>query len=69
MRIVYKIVEYLEGCNRYLFSPDIDSHNKCKAVLTPLLSISECWRVAALDSTCDNCQLDFNTEREAIEIA
>ncbi|KAJ2038825.1 hypothetical protein H4S03_002084 [Coemansia sp. S3946] len=56
MLIVYKTVEYLEGCSKYSIGLDMDKHNKSKAVLTPLLSVSERWRRAALESICDNCQ-------------
>ncbi|KAJ2035683.1 hypothetical protein GGI08_008735, partial [Coemansia sp. S2] len=68
MLIVYKTVEYLEGCSKYSIGLDMDKHNKSKAVLTPLLSVSERWRRAALESICDNCALDFDHSHEARKI-
>ncbi|KAJ2044972.1 hypothetical protein GGI08_006948 [Coemansia sp. S2] len=68
MLIVYKTVEYLECRSKYSIGLDMDKHNKSKAVLTPLLSVSECWRRAALESICDNCALDFDHSHEARKI-
>ncbi|KAJ2462145.1 hypothetical protein GGI03_004662 [Coemansia sp. RSA 2337] len=68
MLIVYKTVEYLEGRSKYSIGLDMNKHNKSKAVLTPLLSVSECWRRAALESICDNCALDFDHSHEARKI-
>ncbi|KAJ2430687.1 hypothetical protein GGF41_000882, partial [Coemansia sp. RSA 2531] len=68
MLIVYKTVEYLECRSKYSIGLDMDKHNKSKAVLTPLLSVSERWRRAALESICDNCALDFDHSHEAREI-
>ncbi|KAJ2030294.1 hypothetical protein IWW57_001257 [Coemansia sp. S610] len=66
--IVRKVVEYLEGRSGTSFNPDIDAHNKAKAVIAPLLFVGERWRVAALESICDNCQLTFNHSRQAVEV-
>ncbi|KAJ2892665.1 hypothetical protein IWW38_003130, partial [Coemansia aciculifera] len=41
MLLVHKIVEYIEGRPRMFFATDMDKHNKQKAVLTPLLAVSE----------------------------
>ncbi|KAJ2875580.1 hypothetical protein GGH93_001454 [Coemansia aciculifera] len=68
MFIVYKVIEYLEGRRRTSFNTDIDEHNETKSVLTPLLSVSEHWRMAALDSICDNCKFDFDAKRESVEV-
>ncbi|KAJ2414202.1 hypothetical protein GGF41_005826, partial [Coemansia sp. RSA 2531] len=68
MLIVYKVIEYLEGRRRTAFNPDIDEHNKTKAVLTPLLSVSERWRMAVLDSICDNCKFDFDASCNSVEV-
>ncbi|KAJ2627452.1 hypothetical protein GGF44_004723, partial [Coemansia sp. RSA 1694] len=68
MLIVRKVVEYLEERPRASFDTDIDKHNKKKAVLTPLLSASECWRMAALESICDNCRLTFNYASKSFEV-
>ncbi|KAJ2864119.1 hypothetical protein GGH94_003153 [Coemansia aciculifera] len=68
MFIVYKVIEYLEGRRRTSFNADIDEHNETKSVLTPLLSVSEHWRMAALDSICDNCKFDFDAKRESVEV-
>ncbi|KAJ2813492.1 hypothetical protein H4S07_000644 [Coemansia furcata] len=68
MLLVYKIVEYLEGRSKCSFDLDIDKHNRLKAVLIPLLSVSECWRKAALESICDNCAFDFDHPRETREM-
>ncbi|KAJ2442101.1 hypothetical protein GGF42_007072, partial [Coemansia sp. RSA 2424] len=68
MLIVHKIVEYLEGRPRASFDADIDKHNEKKAVLTPLLSVSECWRMAALESICDNCSPTFNYASKSFEV-
>ncbi|KAJ2837741.1 hypothetical protein FBU31_001081 [Coemansia sp. 'formosensis'] len=69
MVVVCKVVEYLEGRRRNSFNPDIDEHNKTKSILTPLLFVSERWRIAALDSICDNCKFDFDTSRESVEVS
>ncbi|KAJ2908767.1 hypothetical protein GGI21_002556, partial [Coemansia aciculifera] len=68
MLLVHKIVEYIEGRPRMFFATDMDKHNKQKAVLTPLLAVSERWRSAALDSICDNCLLDYDHSRLAVEV-
>ncbi|KAJ2104549.1 hypothetical protein GGI09_000052 [Coemansia sp. S100] len=68
MLIVYKVIEYLEGRRRTAFNSDIDEHNKTKAVLTPLLRVSERWRMAALDSICDNCKFDFDASCNSVEV-
>ncbi|KAJ2884087.1 hypothetical protein H4R27_002348 [Coemansia aciculifera] len=68
MLIVHKVVEYLEGRARNSIIPNLNEHNKNKAVLTPLLSVSESWRMAALVSICDNCTLDFEYSRSAVEV-
>ncbi|KAJ2811428.1 hypothetical protein H4S07_002068 [Coemansia furcata] len=69
MVVVCKVVEYLEGRRRNSFNPDIDEHNKTKSILTPLLFVSERWRIAALDSICDNCKFDFDASRESVEVS
>ncbi|KAJ1919516.1 hypothetical protein LPJ71_001527, partial [Coemansia sp. S17] len=51
---------YLEERPRDYFGLAISEHNRKKAVLTPLLLVSECWRTAALVSICDNCELTFD---------
>ncbi|KAJ2423031.1 hypothetical protein GGF41_003286 [Coemansia sp. RSA 2531] len=66
--IVYKIVEYLEGRPKYFLGLDIDKHNKLKTALVPLLLVSERWRIAALESICDNCALDFDDSYDDIKI-
>ncbi|KAJ2075765.1 hypothetical protein GGH13_000386 [Coemansia sp. S155-1] len=68
MLIVYKTVEYLKGRSKYSIGLNMDKHNKSKAVLTPLLSVSECWRRAVLESICDNCALNFDHSHEARKI-
>ncbi|KAJ2442706.1 hypothetical protein GGF42_006867 [Coemansia sp. RSA 2424] len=68
MLVVHKVVEYLEGKPRNSFGTDMAEHNNRKAVLVPLLSVSERWRMAALESICDNCTLDFEYDRKAVEI-
>ncbi|KAJ2029312.1 hypothetical protein H4S03_007467, partial [Coemansia sp. S3946] len=60
LAIVKKVVEYLEERPRDYFGLAINEHNRKKAVLTPLLLVSECWRTAALVSICDNCELTFD---------
>ncbi|KAJ2449410.1 hypothetical protein GGF42_004780 [Coemansia sp. RSA 2424] len=68
MLVVHKVIEYLEGKSRNSFGTDMAEHNNKKAVLVPLLSVSERWRMAALDSICDNCTLDFEYDRKAVEV-
>ncbi|KAJ2467774.1 hypothetical protein GGI03_001380 [Coemansia sp. RSA 2337] len=68
MLTMHKTVEYLKGRSKYSIGLNMDKHNKSKAVLTPLLSVSERWRRAALESICDNCALDFDHSHEAREI-
>ncbi|KAJ2058673.1 hypothetical protein GGI17_004900 [Coemansia sp. S146] len=68
MLLVRKVVEYLEGRSRTLFDIDISKHNEKKAVLTPLLLVSERWRTAALESICDNCRLTFNYSSRAVKV-
>ncbi|KAJ1650074.1 hypothetical protein GGF38_005928, partial [Coemansia sp. RSA 25] len=48
MLIVRKVVEYLEGRSRNSFDLVFDKHNQNKAILIPLLLVSERWRMAAL---------------------
>ncbi|KAJ2239922.1 hypothetical protein GGI13_007849, partial [Coemansia sp. RSA 455] len=69
MLIVRKVVEYLEGCSSTSFDIDINKHNEKKAVLAPLLMVSEGWRTAALESICDNCTLAFNYPSREIKVA
>ncbi|KAJ2067927.1 hypothetical protein GGH13_005113 [Coemansia sp. S155-1] len=59
MLIVEMIVEYLEGCHRNQLFLGTKEHRQNKSALTPLLSVSECWRAAALISICDQCELTF----------
>ncbi|KAJ2050248.1 hypothetical protein GGI08_005540 [Coemansia sp. S2] len=68
MLVVYKVVEYLEGRSRNSFEFSATEHNKRKVILTPLLLVSERWRTAALESICDNCELDFIHSRRAFEV-
>ncbi|KAJ2243855.1 hypothetical protein GGI13_006447 [Coemansia sp. RSA 455] len=68
MLIVHKVVEYLEGRRKNFVTPDIAEHNKKKAVLVPLLLVSERWRSAALESICDNCEISFDFTRRAVEV-
>ncbi|KAJ1910672.1 hypothetical protein LPJ71_003129 [Coemansia sp. S17] len=68
MLIVHKVVEYLEGRARSSPIASLSGHNNNKAVLTPLLPVSESWRRAALISICDNCTLDFDYSRSAVEV-
>ncbi|KAJ2058663.1 hypothetical protein GGI17_004890 [Coemansia sp. S146] len=68
MLVVYKVIEYLEGRTRTSFSLDMVDHNEAKRVLTPLLSVGERWRTAALESICDNCELTFSHSRRAVEV-
>ncbi|KAJ2880992.1 hypothetical protein H4R27_004380 [Coemansia aciculifera] len=65
--VVRKVVEYLEERPRDYFDLAINEHNRKKAVLTPLLLVSECWRTVALVSICDNCELTFDRSRKALE--
>ncbi|KAJ1916843.1 hypothetical protein LPJ71_001897 [Coemansia sp. S17] len=59
MLIVEMIVEYLEGRHRNQLFLGTKEHRQNKSALTPLLSVSECWRAAALISICDQCELTF----------
>ncbi|KAJ2097984.1 hypothetical protein GGI09_003547 [Coemansia sp. S100] len=68
MLIVRKVIEYLEGRSRTSFDIDINKHNEKKAVLAPLLMVSEGWRTAALESICDNCTIAFNYSSRAIKV-
>ncbi|KAJ2742976.1 hypothetical protein GGI20_004082 [Coemansia sp. BCRC 34301] len=63
---VHKVAKYLEGRSRNSFGASIGEHNNKKAILTPLLSVSERWRSAALESICDNCELTFDYKRRAV---
>ncbi|KAJ2349690.1 hypothetical protein GGH91_000652 [Coemansia sp. RSA 2671] len=67
--MVYKVVEYLEGRPKHSLGVDMDKHNKQKAVLAPLLLVSERWRSAALESLCDNCALDLDHSHESRKVA
>ncbi|KAJ2866565.1 hypothetical protein GGH94_001457 [Coemansia aciculifera] len=69
MLVVHKVVEYLEGRSRTSFSLDIDAHNKGKAILTPLLSVSEHWCAVALASICDNCLVGFDYASKGIDVS
>ncbi|KAJ2883629.1 hypothetical protein H4R27_002634 [Coemansia aciculifera] len=68
MPIVYEVVEYLEGYYKYSFNIHTSRHIASKAILAPLLSVSERWRKAALESICDSCVLDFNHSCETREV-
>ncbi|KAJ2455384.1 hypothetical protein GGF42_003440, partial [Coemansia sp. RSA 2424] len=65
--LVEKIIKYLLECPRD--SADyIDEHNKRKAALTPLLSISQLWCEAVLVSFCDKCSVNFNATSGKFEV-
>ncbi|KAJ2833208.1 hypothetical protein FBU31_001944 [Coemansia sp. 'formosensis'] len=68
MLIARKVVAYLECRPKVSFDYDADKYNKNKAVLVPLVSVSERWRTAALESICDNCKIDFDHYRRAVEV-
>ncbi|KAJ2883630.1 hypothetical protein H4R27_002635 [Coemansia aciculifera] len=68
MLVVYKVIKYLEGRAKTSFSLDMVDHNEAKRVLTPLLSVGDHWRTAALESICDNCELTFSHSRRAVEV-
>ncbi|KAJ2686705.1 hypothetical protein IWW39_003453 [Coemansia spiralis] len=68
MLIVYKVVEYLEGCPRKLHGSTSDEFKKKSDTLAPLLMVSERWCAAALASICSVCTLSFSHSREAIEV-
>ncbi|KAJ2404601.1 hypothetical protein GGF41_007189, partial [Coemansia sp. RSA 2531] len=67
MLIVELVVEYLEERTRASLDGSIERHNSNKLVLTPLLWVSESWRLAALSSICDNCSLVFNNSAKGYE--
>ncbi|KAJ2450549.1 hypothetical protein GGF42_004461, partial [Coemansia sp. RSA 2424] len=65
--LVEQIIKYLLECPRD--SADyIDEHNKRKATLTPLLSISQLWCEAVLVSICDRCSVNFNATSGKFEV-
>ncbi|KAJ2831537.1 hypothetical protein FBU31_002254 [Coemansia sp. 'formosensis'] len=68
MPIVEMVVEYLEERARNSLHGAIDIHNQKKIVITPLLLVSERWRMAALTSICDNCSLIFNNSTKGYEV-
>ncbi|KAJ2015652.1 hypothetical protein GGI14_004147 [Coemansia sp. S680] len=68
MLIVELVVEYLEERTRTSLDGSIERHNSNKLVLTPLLWVSESWRLAALSSICDNCSLVFNYSAKGYEV-
>ncbi|KAJ1900346.1 hypothetical protein LPJ71_005824 [Coemansia sp. S17] len=68
MLLIYKVVEYLEGRSKHKLDLDVNTHNKLKVALVPLLSVSEHWRRAALESICDTCTLDFDQPYETRKI-
>ncbi|KAJ2862036.1 hypothetical protein GGH94_004515 [Coemansia aciculifera] len=68
MLIVEMVVEYLEERTRTSLDGSIDRHNSKKLILTPLLWVSESWRVAALSSICDNCSLVFNNSAKGYDV-
>ncbi|KAJ2459760.1 hypothetical protein GGF42_001273 [Coemansia sp. RSA 2424] len=61
MLVMENTIEYLLGRPKKSFDVnDIDTHNKKRAILTPLLYVCQSWREAALAFICDNCLLSFN---------
>ncbi|KAJ2755158.1 hypothetical protein GGI19_001868 [Coemansia pectinata] len=66
--IVEMVVEYLEGRPRSELNQDMTEHQNSKAILTPLLSVSECWRAAALSSICDHCELTFDHRHQVAKV-
>ncbi|KAJ2860600.1 hypothetical protein GGH94_005406 [Coemansia aciculifera] len=62
------VVEYLEGRPRSELNQDTTEHQHSKAILTPLLSVSECWRAAALSSICDHCELTFDHRHQVTKV-
>ncbi|KAJ2401128.1 hypothetical protein GGI10_006099, partial [Coemansia sp. RSA 2530] len=65
--VVEMIIEYLQGRPRNTLDPDNKKHNQKKIVLRPLLDVRLLWRVAVLNSICDNCELSYSHRRKAIE--
>ncbi|KAJ2041704.1 hypothetical protein H4S03_000190 [Coemansia sp. S3946] len=53
---------------RNSFDDDIKMYGKEKVFLTPLLSVSELWREAALASICDSCRIGYNGALKAVEL-
>ncbi|KAJ2062734.1 hypothetical protein GGI17_002241 [Coemansia sp. S146] len=68
MLTVEMVVEYLVGRSRNQLNLGATEHKQNKAILTPLLSVSECWRAAALFSICDHCELTFNHRHEVAKV-
>ncbi|KAJ1998885.1 hypothetical protein GGI04_004807, partial [Coemansia thaxteri] len=66
--IMNMVVEYLQGHSRGSFKPGTKDHAASKAALAPLMLVSERWRLAALESICDSCTLNFDYSRRAVEV-
>ncbi|KAJ1916705.1 hypothetical protein LPJ71_001916 [Coemansia sp. S17] len=69
MPIVYKVVEYLDGRSRPRSDFKANSRGDFKHLLLPLLSVSERWRKAALESLYDFCHLNFNQSHKIPVVA
>ncbi|KAJ2254136.1 hypothetical protein GGI13_002324 [Coemansia sp. RSA 455] len=67
--LVYKIVEYLDCRSKYLFNSNGDTSIISRFDLFPLLSVSERWRKAALESLYDFCHLNFNQSHKIPVVA
>ncbi|KAJ2048564.1 hypothetical protein H4S04_003757 [Coemansia sp. S16] len=68
MLVMEKIIEYILERPRNSFDDDIKMYGKEKVFLTPLLSVSELWREAALASICDSCRIGYNGALKAVEL-
>ncbi|KAJ1893351.1 hypothetical protein GGI16_005463 [Coemansia sp. S142-1] len=69
MLIVYKVVEYLEGSSKHSPILNFSEHAKAKRALIDLLSVGGHWRMAALESICNVCHLNFNQSRKTFAIS
>ncbi|KAJ2096373.1 hypothetical protein IW146_010380, partial [Coemansia sp. RSA 922] len=69
MLIVYKVVEYLDGRSSPRSDFKANSRGDFKHLLLPLLSVSERWRKAALESLYDFCHLNFNQSHKIPVVA
>ncbi|KAJ2075951.1 hypothetical protein GGI09_005444 [Coemansia sp. S100] len=68
MLVMEKIIEYILERPRNSFDNDIKMYGREKIFLTPLLSVSELWREAALASICDSSRIDYNGALKAVEL-
>ncbi|KAJ1903176.1 hypothetical protein LPJ71_005281 [Coemansia sp. S17] len=69
MLVVYKVVEYLEGSSKHSPIPNVGEHTKAKRALVNLLSVGGHWRMAALESICNVCHLNFNQSRKTFDMS